>query len=101
MHGNGPILRQLILPNVGALMRKYITSINSKREVKQCWLPKRWPLILPVPLIYVLKNDVDYDPEKIFERFKAEAQEREPSVSPVPNPGKETGKKPDEDGKKP
>jgi hypothetical protein len=50
---------------------------------------------------YVLKNDVDYDPEKIFERFKAEAQEREPSVSPVPNPGKETGKKPDEDGKKP
>jgi transposase len=23
---------------------------------------------------YVLKNDVDYDPEKVFERFKAEAQ---------------------------
>lgn len=23
---------------------------------------------------YMLRNDVDYDPEKVFERFKAEAQ---------------------------
>lgn len=27
-----------------------------------------------VSYYYVLKNDVDYDPEKVFERFKTEAQ---------------------------
>ena len=32
---------------------------------------------------------------------KTTAKEHEPSVSPVPNPGKETGKKPDEVGKRP
>ena len=46
------------------------------------------------------RSNYMYKRRKRYEA-KTPAKERTPSVFPVPNPGKETGKNPNEDGKKP